>query len=200
MVKIRSSEELISKQKECAACLEAKYHPGEGKKAIAVCGDTGCLSIDGKRVFDRLVELVKEKGREDKVSVNVVGCFGFCSQGPFVKIFPEETLYTKVTAEDAEEIIEKDIIGGEVVERLLFVDPQTKAKARTEKEISFYKIQNRNIALKGGGVINQEDINEAIGIGAFLALNKALHMTRQEVIDEVLKSGLRGMHRYQLLH
>ena len=192
MVKIRSSEELISRQKECASCLEAKYHPGEGKKAIAVCGDTGCLSIDGKKVYDKLVELVKAKGLEDKVTVNIVGCFGFCSQGPFVKVFPDETLYTKVTEKDAEEIIDKDIVGGEVVERLLFVDPQTKARARTEKEISFYKIQNRNIALKGGGVINQEDINEAIGIGAFLALNKALHMTRQEVIDEVLKSGLRG--------
>ena len=192
MIKITTPEELIHAHETEHNCLDKKFHCEEGKKAIVVCGGTGCLSSNSKDLLDRLNTLIKEKGLEDKVTANIVGCFGFCSQGPFVKVFPEETLYTKVKVEDADEIIEKDIIGGEVVERLLFVDPQTKEKVAKQHEINFYKLQKREIALKGNAEINPEDINEAIGEGAFLALNKALHMTQQEVITEVLNSGLRG--------
>ncbi len=192
MVKIKTSEELIKTHENLASCLDKKFHCEEGKRAIVVCGGTGCLSSDSAGLLERLQELIKEKGLEDKVTANIVGCFGFCSQGPFVKIFPEETLYTKVKVSDAEEIIEKDILGGEVVERLLFVDPQSKARVAKQHEINFYKLQKRDIALKGNAEINPEDISEAIGQGAFLALNKALHMSQQEVITEVLNSGLRG--------
>ena len=192
MVKIRTSDELIKTHEKFASCLEEKFHCEDGKKAIVVCGGTGCLSSSSDELLARLQHLIKEKGLEDKVTANIVGCFGFCSQGPFVKIFPEETLYTKVRVEDAEEIIEKDILGGEVVERLLFVDPQSKVRVAKQHEINFYKLQKRDIALKGNAEINPEDINEAIGQGAFLALNRALHMSQQEVINEVLNSGLRG--------
>ena len=144
------------------------------------------MDIKGK--FD---ELVAANHMEDKVSVNIVGCFGFCSQGPFVKIFPEDTLYRLVKIEDVEEIFNKDIIGGEIVERLLYVEPLTGEKVAKQDDINFYKKQKR-VALHGGGVINPEDINEAMGYGAFRGLEKALKMTPQEVIDEVLASGLRG--------
>ena len=192
MLKIKTSEDLIKSHEHLASCLDKKFHCEEGKRAIVVCGGTGCLSSDSADLLARLQELIKEKGLQDKVTANIVGCFGFCSQGPFVKIFPEETLYTKVKVADADEIIEKDIIGGEIVERLLFVDPQSKARVAKQHEINFYKLQKRDIALKGNAEINPEDIEEAIGQGAFLALNKALHMSQQEVITEVLNSGLRG--------
>ena len=192
MLKIKTSEDLIKSHEHLASCLNKKFHCEEGKRAIVACGGTGCLSSDSADLLARLQELIKEKGLQDKVTANIVGCFGFCSQGPFVKIFPEETLYTKVKVADADEIIEKDIIGGEIVERLLFVDPQSKARVAKQHEINFYKLQKRDIALKGNAEINPEDIEEAIGQGAFLALNKALHMSQQEVITEVLNSGLRG--------
>jgi len=192
MLKIKTCDELIQTQKECASCLDTKFRGLDGKRAIVVCGGTGCLSADSQSILSRFQELIKEKGMEEKVTANIVGCFGFCSQGPFVKIFPEETLYTKVGVKDVEEIFEKDILGGEVVERLLFTDPQTKQKARRQHDINFYKLQKRDIALRGNADINPECLEEALGDGSFLALNKALHMTRQEVIDEVTKSGLRG--------
>ena len=192
MIKIATSEQLIKAHTEYSKILDEKFHNKNGKKAIVVCGGTGCLSSNSKEILGEFERLIKEKGLEDKVSANIVGCFGFCSQGPFVKIYPEETLYTKVSKEDALEIIEKDIIGGEVVERLLFVDPQTHEKAKRQHDINFYKLQKRDIALRGNAEINPEEIEESIGEGAFLALNKALHMTQQEVINEVLKSGLRG--------
>ena len=193
MEKITNEKQLVERIQHCGECLNKKFHCEDGKKAIVVCGGTGCLSSDSALILEKLHEVIKAKGLEGKVSANIVGCFGFCSQGPFVKIFPDETLYTKVKVADVEEIIEKDIIGGEVVERLLFVDPTTKAKVAKQHDINFYKLQKRDIALRGNGDINPEDINEALGDGSFLALKKALfEMTPQDVIDEVLKSGLRG--------
>ena len=192
MERIKTEKELLERSAHCASCLDKKFHCEPGHRAIVVCGGTGCLSADSQEILDRLHELIKEHKLEDKVTANIVGCFGFCSQGPFVKIFPEETLYTKVKVKDVEEIFEKDILGGEVVDRLLFVDPQTKEHVKKQHEINFYKLQKRDIALAGNGEINPEDVDEAIGLGAFKGLNRALHMTQQEVIDEVLNSGLRG--------
>ena len=192
MAKITSEKDLLERIEHCGACLQKKFHCEPGKRAIVVCGGTGCLASDSQGIIDRFNALIKEKGLEDKVTCNVVGCFGFCSQGPFVKIFPEETLYVKVATKDVDEIFEKDILNNEVVERLLFVEPQTKEKVQKQHDISFYKLQMRDIALHGNSEINPEDVDEALGYGAFKGLNRALHMTREEVIDEVLKSGLRG--------
>ena len=193
MAKILNEEQLKARVNACGECLKKKFTVKDGHRAIVVCGGTGCLSSDSALLIDRFNELIKEHHLEDKVTCNVVGCFGFCSKGPFVKIFPEETLYTQVKKiTDADEIFEKDIMGGEIVERLLFVDPVTKEKVPTQSEINFYKLQKRDIALFGNDTINPEDAEEALGYGSFLGLNNALHMTRQQVVDEVLASGLRG--------
>lgn len=192
MDKINNEKELLSRVEHCAKCIDKKFHPQDGKKAIVICGGTGCLSSDSQLILDRFQEIIKEKGLQEKVTANIVGCFGFCSQGPFVKIFPGETLYTKVKVKDCDEIFEKDIMGNEVVERLLFVDPVSKEKVKTQSEINFYKLQKRDIALRGNDQLDPESLDEALGFETFVALNKALHMDRQEVINEVLKSGLRG--------
>ena len=183
--KILTVEQLDKKVAHCSECLNKKFHVKDGTRAIVVCGGTGCLSSDSQGILDRFNQLIKENGLEDKVTANIVGCFGFCSQGPFVKIFPEDTLYTKVKVADVDEIFTKDIQNGEIVERLLFVDPVTKEKVQKQEEINFYKLQKRDIALYGNDQINPEDINEALGYGSFKGLAKALSMTRQEVIDEV---------------
>ena len=171
--------------------LDDKIKGADGMRHIVLCGGTGCLSAHSTEIMERFKELLKEKGIENKATVNQVGCFGFCSQGPFVKIYPEDTLYKMVKIEDVDEIVEKDLIGGEIVERLLYVDPKTGEKVTKQEDILFYKKQRR-VALNGCGVINPEDINEAIGMGAFQGIKRALTMTQQEVVDEVLASGLRG--------
>ncbi len=188
---VKNFEELEQLQAACTTALSGKFK-GEGhKRAIVLCGGTGCLSSNSAEIKEKIEKILEEKGLTDRVSVNLVGCFGFCSQGPFVKIYPEDTLYRLVTVDDVEEIIEKDIIGNEVVERLLYVDPATKEKVTKQDDINFYKKQVR-IALHGCGAINPEDINEALGAGAFAGLAKALKMDRADVIKSVLDSGLRG--------
>jgi NADH:ubiquinone oxidoreductase subunit F (NADH-binding)/(2Fe-2S) ferredoxin len=188
---ISNFEQLAEKQASCSSCMAAKFTGESGKRAVVLCGGTGCLSSNSAEIREKFVKVIEEKGLSDKFTVNQVGCFGFCSQGPFVKIYPEDTLYRMVSMNDVEEIVEKDLIGGEVVERLLYVDPSTQEKKAKQDEITFYKKQVR-IALHGCGVIDPENIEEALGYGAFQGLAKALKMNREDVVKEVLDSGLRG--------
>ena len=188
---IKNFEELKQTIAKCASCLSAKFTGGDGKRHIVLCGGTGCLSSRADEITAEFNKLVAEKNLQDKVTVNQVGCFGFCSQGPFVKIYPEDTLYRLVQLEDVAEIIEKDIIGGETIERLLYVDPATEEKITKQEDITFYKKQVR-ISLHGCGSIDPENIQESLGAGAFQGLARALQMSREDVIKEVLESGLRG--------
>ena len=188
---IKTFEELERSCKDCASCLDAKFTGSDGRRHVVLCGGTGCLSSNSAEIREEFVKLINANGLQDKVTVNQVGCFGFCSQGPFVKIYPEDTLYRMVKISDVEEIVEKDLIGGEVVDRLLYVDPTTQQKISKQDDITFYKKQVR-IALHGCGSINPEKIEEALGAGAFRGLARALKMDRQDVINEILASGLRG--------
>ena len=188
---IRSEKELTTKIADCTTSFDAKFAGTNGKRAIVICGGTGCLSSNSASILAKFEEAIMAHDLSDKVTVNKVGCFGFCSQGPFVKIFPEDTLYHGVKVEDVEEIVNTDLINHQIVERLLYVDPMTKEKIQKQDEINFYKKQKR-VALHGCGLINPENLDEALGYGAYKGLQRALHMTQQEVVDEVLKSGLRG--------
>jgi len=191
MEKIKTFDELNRIQHDKAVLLAQKFTGENNKRSVVICGGTGCISSNSHQILQRMEELIKEKGLESRISVNQVGCFGFCSQGPFVKIFPEDTLYHAVTVEDVDEIVEKDLEKGIVVERLLYTDPVTGEKVTKQDDITFYKKQHR-IALEECGMINPEDIGEALGSGAFQGLKKALGMKREEVINTILASGLRG--------
>ena len=188
---VKTTQQLDNIIGGCAEALNNKLSGADGKRAVLLCGGTGCLSSHSDEIKAKFEELIQQKGLADKVTVNLVGCFGFCSQGPFVKIYPEDTLYRLVKIEDVEEIVDTDLINNQVVERLIYVDPSTNEKVQKQDDINFYKKQKR-VALHGCGVINPEDIKEAIGYGAFKGLEKALTMTPKEVIDEMLASGLRG--------
>ena len=191
VVKIKNEQELDKKIAECFGVFKGKLDGTAKYRTITICGGTGCLSSDSKAIIEEFEKEIKERKLEGKVKVNKVGCFGFCSQGPFVKIYPEDTLYRGVTVADVKEIMEQDIVGNKIVERLLYVEPNTGKKCNRQEDIPFYQKQMR-IALHGCGVINPEDIDEALGYDAYKGLVKALKMSRQEVVNEVLASGLRG--------
>ena len=188
---IKNFEELNKASCDCAACLETKFKGADGKRHILICGGTGCLSTNSNEIKLEFEKLIVEKGLQDKVDINQVGCFGMCSQGPFIKIYPEETLYRMLKVSDVDEILESDVKGGKVVERLLYVDPVTNQKIRKQDDIPFYKKQV-HIALHAVGSIDPENFDEALAAGAFKGLENALKMDRQKVIDDILASGLRG--------
>lgn len=136
---IRNFAELDKTCQDCSSCLDAKFTGSDGRRHVVLCGGTGCLSSHSDEIREEFVKLINERGLHDKVTVNQVGCFGFCSQGPFVKIYPEDTLYRMVKIDDVREIVEKDLENGEVVERLLYIDPVTKEKISKQDDITFYK-------------------------------------------------------------
>ncbi len=192
MERITSPEVLQKEIDVQTKALEDKLTGKNLKRAICVCAGTGCLANNSKAILEEIERLLKQKHLEDKVTINHVGCFGFCSQGPFVKIYPEGTLYHAVKLKDVAHIIEDDIIGGRVCEDLLYVDPSTHQKVAKQEDINFYKKQVR-VALHGCATINPDLLEESLGYDGFKALKKVLtEMTPEEVIKEVTDSGLRG--------
>ncbi len=192
MAELIKSEAILDKKiASCVDCLEKKFSGQDGKRHIVVCGGTGCLSSESKEILTELQRMIKDHNLEDQVEANIVGCFGFCSQGPFVKIYPEDTLYRAVKVSDVARIFDEDIINHKVVTDLLYEDPNTHERIQKQDDIPFYAKQER-IVLHGSGTINPENLDEAFGNHSFEALKKVLHMTQQEVVDEILASGLRG--------
>ncbi len=159
---------------------------------ILICGGTGCKASSSHLIADNLNKILKENGITDKVEVITTGCFGFCEKGPIVKIIPDNTFYTQVTPEDAEEIVKEHIIGGKKIERLLYTDPKTEQKVNDSKHMDFYRKQLR-IALRNCGFIDPENIEEYIARNGYVALaNYLLNHTPDKVIDVIKRSGLRG--------
>ena len=161
---------------------------------IVVCGGTGCMSSHSKEIKERFEECIKELGLENEVSVFNSGCFGLCERGPVVVVYPDDTFYAHVKVSDVELICKEHILKGRVVEKLVYSEmtAEEKAKIKIFREMNFYARQER-IALRNCGIINPMDIDEYIGRDGYEALGKVLtSMTPQEVIDEILKSGLRG--------
>ena len=164
-------------------------YPGN-EKHILVCGGTGCTSSHSGKIIEKLNEQIKEKNIEN-VRVVRTGCFGLCARGPIMVIRPEDTFYAMATEDDVEEIIDKHIIKGEIVERLLCKDVDGTVVKKLD-ELNFYKKQHR-IVLKNCGLIDPENIDEYLAFDGYKALEKVLKkMTPYEVIKEVSDSGLRG--------
>lgn len=108
----------IRKEKRAELDLRVNTKSDTREKHILVCHGTGCTSSKSPEILKRFREILKEKNIEN-VRVIQTGCFGLCAKGPIVIIRPEDTFYAMVKPEDCEEIIEKHIQNGEVVERLL---------------------------------------------------------------------------------
>lgn len=176
------------KRKELDLRVNTKADTRE--KHILVCQGTGCTSSKSPEILEEFRKIIKEKEIEN-VRVIKTGCFGLCAKGPIVIIRPEDTFYAMVKPEDCEEIIQTHIIEGNKVERLLAKDIDG-TKVNRLDDLNFYKKQKR-IALKNCGVINPEDIDEYLAFEGYLALEKILTgMSQDEVIEEIIKSGIRG--------
>ncbi len=161
---------------------------------VLVCGGTGCTSSGSAKLIERFEGQLKEKGLDKEVKVVRTGCFGLCEAGPVVIVYPEGTFYSRVKEEDVDEIVSEHLLKGRKVQRLVYVDHKTHESSvqKSLSEIGFYKQQMR-VALRNCGVIDPENIDEYIAFDGYKALAKALtEMTPEQVIDEVLKSGLRG--------
>ena len=158
---------------------------------ILVCGGTGCESSKSDLIYKTLIEEARAQGVADQVQVIKTGCFGFCEQGPIVKILPEDSFYVKVKPEDSKEIISEHVIKGREVTRLLYNKTPKKPLEQVE-DIQFYQKQLR-VVLRNCGVIDPENIDDYIANDGYVALEKALfEMSEDDIIEQVKISGLRG--------
>ncbi len=163
------------------------------RKQVLVCGGTGCTSSHSMKVIAQLEKSLKELKLDDVLVVKT-GCFGLCSLGPIMIVYPEGAFYSQMTPEHVKTVAEKHLVkGGEIVKELLYQGTvMTDGSIIPFAETPFYKKQLR-IALRNCGVIAPEDIEEAIAAGDYEALQKVLtSMTPDDVINEMLASGLRG--------
>ncbi len=161
---------------------------------VLVCGGTGCSSSGSAKLIERFEEKIKENHLEKEVKVIRTGCFGLCEAGPVVIVYPDGTFYSRVKVDDVDEIVSEHLLKGRKVQHLVYMDHATHEQSTTKslQDINFYRHQMR-LALRNCGVIDPENIDEYIAFDGYRALEKALTtMTREEVIEEVLKSGLRG--------
>ncbi len=159
---------------------------------ILVCGGTGCVSSESMVVYDQLIKQLEDQGLAEEVQVVKTGCFGFCEQGPIVKVYPDNVFYVKVTAADIPELIAEHVVKGRVVDRLLYHDPIKDQTEAEHRHIPFYQRQIR-IALRNCGIIDPEKIDDYIAVRGYEALGTVLStMTGQQVIDTIKQSGLRG--------
>lgn len=194
MSKIKSFNELRDLIDELKPNLSLRNNTIDenSKKELLVCGDTGCRAANSMPIIDSLKAEIKNAGLEDIVSVSLTGCFGFCAQGPIVKVHPDNVFYVKVSADDAKEIVQEHLVKGNVIDRLLYLEASENKKVHASEDISFYKQQMR-IALHNCGYINPEKVEDYIANDGYLTLGKCItELTPEQVIEEVKVSGLRG--------
>ncbi|MCP3899355.1 MAG: NADH-quinone oxidoreductase subunit NuoF [Desulfobacteraceae bacterium] len=159
---------------------------------ILICGGTGCHATGSIKVKDVLVEEINKRELSEKVQVVETGCNGFCALGPLLVVQPGGVFYVKLTPEDIPEFVEEQIINGNEVERLLFKDPATKKRIAKLDDIAFFANQ-KPIALRNKGLIDPEQIDDYIARDGYKGIVKVLHdMNSEDIIDQMMKSGLRG--------
>ena len=159
---------------------------------VLVCGGTGCTSSYSLQIAEKLKEEIKAKGLDKEVNVITTGCFGLCALGPIMVVYPEGSFYSMVKLEDVPEIVEEHLNKGRIVTRLLYQETVEEDTIKSLNKTAFYEKQKR-VALRNCGVIDPEKIDDYIANDGYAALGKVLtEMSREEVIQTMLDSGLRG--------
>jgi NADH:ubiquinone oxidoreductase subunit F (NADH-binding)/(2Fe-2S) ferredoxin/NAD-dependent dihydropyrimidine dehydrogenase PreA subunit len=164
----------------------------DGYYRLMVCAGTGCVSCGCFKIRDRLETEIRERGLSDRIEVVTTGCNGFCAEGPIMVVQPQGIFYKKLVAEDIPHLVEEHFVNGRPVEKYLYTDPSLKKKIPLMSDIPFFRHQTL-WALRNRGMIDPENIAEALARNAYSALSRVLFsMTPEEVIQEVRASGLRG--------
>ena len=159
---------------------------------IMACGGTGCQASRSRELIAAIHNELSQQGLDGKVRLRATGCHGFCEQGPIVVIEPANIFYCHVAPDDAFEIVSQTIVRGKLIERLLYADPVTGRKARTESEIPFYRRQDRQV-LSHNRQVDPCSVGDYIAAGGYSALASVLdRVAPEDIVKEIKSSGLRG--------
>jgi NADH-quinone oxidoreductase subunit F len=157
-----------------------------------VCTGGGCIASGALAVSAAFVQEIENKGLAGEVEVIETGCLGPCAVGPVALVYPDGVFYQGIKLDDVAEIVEEHLLKGRIVPRLVSHAPGTDRTIAEMNDVEFFNRQVK-IVLRNSGIIDPLSIDEYIAREGYQALAKALtEMTPEQVIDEVLKSGLRG--------
>ncbi|TRZ51202.1 NADH-quinone oxidoreductase subunit NuoF [bacterium] len=157
-----------------------------------ICGGTGCHASGTAKVKNALIEEIDKRGLSKDVKIVETGCNGFCALGPIMVAYPEGVVYMSMKPDDMPELVEEHLVKGRILQRLLYKEPTTKEIIPAMNDIPFFALQELRV-LRNRGLIDPENIDEAIARDAYSGMAKALtEMTQEKIIQEVLDSGLRG--------
>ena len=162
------------------------------KPCLTLCSGSACHATGSGKVAAAIAREIEQQGADVEVDFRRTGCHGFCEKGPIVVVYPEGICYLQVKPEDIAEIIAKTVKEKQVIERLLYVDPNSGEKVVHEEEIPFYKHQER-LVLGANLKIDPTSLEDYLAVGGYQALVKALFkMTPEQVVGEVKGAKLRG--------
>lgn len=183
MTRFTSPSELL------AHVQQAKMARDPHRPQISVCGGTGCKASGAQALIDAFKKEIAERNLQ--IDVISTGCHGFCERGPLVVLHPSGIFYQKVKVKDVPDILEKTVTKGELIPRLQYRD-ENRQLYEKEQDVPFYKHQQR-IVFAMNGHIDPRSMDDYMSMGGYEAFAKVLSsMTPEQVIEEVIASGLRG--------
>ncbi len=184
--KLRSSAELEALRKSIVEKRDSN------KPCVTICSGTGCHANGSGKLLAAFKQEIERQKLEANVDIRTTGCHGFCEQGPLVVIKPKNIFYQRARVEDIPEIVSETVVKGNIIDRLLYTDPNTGKKVSYEHEVPFYKKQRR-LVFGSNGYIDPSKIEDYLALDGYAALSQTLFkMSPEEVIDEVKRAGLRG--------
>jgi len=159
---------------------------------VLVCAGAGCVASGSLQVSAALQKEIRSRELAGEIKVVETGCLGPCAVGPVAVIYPEGVFYQNLKPEDAPEIVEKHLLKGRVVERLVYKVPVTGKPIPAIEEVTYFRKQQK-VVLRNCGLIDPLRIEEYIARDGYQALAKVLtQMKPEEAIEVVKRSGLRG--------
>jgi len=163
------------------------------ESTVIICQGTGCISGGAEQVCSSFEKEIDKINLGDAINIKRTGCHGFCQRGPLVIVEPEGIFYSKVIPNDTRDIAQSLLPGGQQIERLLYYDSTIGRPIPHYRDIPFYYKQQRTV-LRNCGNIDPENIDDYLAVGGYEALKGILSdMTPDQIIDEVKRSGLRGL-------
>ena len=157
---------------------------------IFVCCGTGCLAMGSSHVASAIADEITRTQADVslKLTSTCTGCQGLCEMGPLVRVEPDNVAYYRVKPKDASAVVAS--VGAEPVKRLLFKG-EDGGEVVSKEENPFFANQT-SVALRLVGKIDPLSIDDYLENEGYQALAKALDMTPDEIIAELISSGLRG--------
>jgi len=158
---------------------------------IVISADTGAQASGINDIIRLIKRYIVERSLQQRISLRITGCHGFCEMNPYVLVEPGGHFYPKLKAEDVPRVVEA-AVGGFVDEGLIYQVPQQDKKYACQNEVPFFKLQTRTILSKNQN-LDPIRILDYIGQGGYAAAERVLtELNPEGIIAEMIKSGLRG--------